>query len=166
MRSASLLLTADQLVDAGLRLRFLALVKEDPTTGCHLWTGALDRDGYGRFNLSNPKRQRHAHRVAYALFVGPVPDGADVEHACHTRDESCDGTDCVHRRCVRPDHLEALGHRANVLRGRSFSAREARQTTCYRGHELSGDNLYSNAGRRYCRACRRLWARERRGEPS
>lgn len=160
----TVLLTPDDLASDELRDRFLANVRVDEATGCHRWAGALDKDGYGRINLPRPRRQRAAHRVAYALFVGEVPAGMDVEHACHTRDTSCDGTACPHRACVRVDHLEVATHRENVLRGRSFSARQAAQTHCKRGHPLSGPNLYLNGRRRFCRECRNAWARQRRSD--
>jgi hypothetical protein len=138
--------------------RFKAKVEVD-NDGCHLWTGCLDKNGYGFFNMGRPKRLRRAHRISYLLFVGPVPAGYDVEHRCHTDDETCDGTDCKRRRCVNPEHLEALTHSDNVLRGRSFSAREAQQTHCLRNHPLSGpgsDVYLMPRGGRQCRYCKRM----------
>lgn len=151
--------------DTALHARFLAKVRADEVTGCHLWTGARDRNGYGVINLTGPRRLRKAHRVAYTLFAGPIPDGAEIDHTCHTRDTTCDGTNCPHRACVNPAHLEAVTHHENVLRGRSFAAREAQQTHCRRrGHALEGDNLYRapRSGRRVCRACKRDSNAERR----
>lgn len=43
-----------------------------------LWTGTTTNQGYGVFTV-----QRHiyrAHRVAYELFVGPIPDGQLIRH--------------------------------------------------------------------------------------
>lgn len=61
--------------------------------GCWLWTGAQDRKGYGRFNLGDD-RTGFAHRFAYELLVGPIPDGMAVMHLCDTP------------LCVNPDHLQ------------------------------------------------------------
>lgn len=61
-----------------------------------LWTGAVDKDGYGQFKVVDDDgvaRQHKAHRVAYQLSHGPIPEGADVLHHCDTEN------------CVRPSHL-------------------------------------------------------------
>jgi hypothetical protein len=42
--------------------------------GCRVWTGHRDKNGYGRISID--RRLRYAHRVAYELYVGPIPDGA------------------------------------------------------------------------------------------
>lgn len=44
---------------------------------------------------------RQAHRVAYAVEVGPIPDGAMIDHRCHTK------------RCVNPQHLQIADNTAN-----------------------------------------------------
>lgn len=61
------------------------------TATCSLWTAHCVRDGYGSIRFRG--RETGAHRVAYELFVGPIPPGLDVLHACDTPP------------CVRPDHL-------------------------------------------------------------
>lgn len=73
------------------------------TPGCWLWTGALNWDGYGCFN-AGPEISSSAHRFAYRLLVGPVPDGLELDHLCRTRN------------CVNPDHLEPVTHAENVRR--------------------------------------------------
>ncbi len=76
-------------------------------TGCWVWNGRLNDDGYGVLDLSwrrgGPK-SRSAHRLAYELFVGPIPDGLEIDHLCAVR------------RCVNPAHLEAVTHAENVRR--------------------------------------------------
>jgi hypothetical protein len=49
------------------------------TSGCWLWTGHINEDGYGRLG------SRHAHRFAYALLVGPIPAGFQLDHLCRVR---------------------------------------------------------------------------------
>ena len=80
--------------------------------GCIEWTGYLDRDGYGR-----DSNARLVHRINYEMCVGPIPDGFELDHLCHTNDPTCrDGSTCHHRRCVNPDHLEPVTHAENVRR--------------------------------------------------
>lgn len=94
-----------------------------PWTGCWLWLGALDRDGYGHISVGR-KTNTGAHRAAYEAFVGPIPTGMVIDHRCRVR--------C----CVNPDHLEPVTPRENVLRGDSSAAEFARRTHCKRGHRL------------------------------
>lgn len=56
--------------------RFEMKVDRHDASGCHLWTGAKDRKGYGRFD------QRLAHRFSWELEHGPIPDGLCVLHRC------------------------------------------------------------------------------------
>lgn len=69
----------------------------EPNSGCWLWTGFVNEDGYGIFCTGSyrAKTRRHikAHRLAYEIFCGPIPDGKLVCHTCDTPS------------CVNPDHL-------------------------------------------------------------
>jgi hypothetical protein len=74
--------------------------------------------------------------------VGEMPDGCEIDHLCRIRS------------CCNPDHLQAVSHKANVLRGESPSARHARKTHCCHGHELTPGNIYlSKRGVRVCKKC-------------
>jgi hypothetical protein len=109
--------------------------------GCWLWAGAHDPEGYGHF--WNGQRAVVAHRWAYESFVGPVPSDLELDHLCRVRD------------CVNPDHLEAVSHRENSLRGVGQSAIHAGKTHCDNGHPFDQANTYVWDGRRFCRACNR-----------
>lgn len=50
---------------------------------CWPWLGAGKGNGYG--NVRVGKTNPSAHKRAYELFVGPVPDGYDVCHSCDNR---------------------------------------------------------------------------------
>lgn len=111
---------------------------------CWVWTATRLR-GYGRFG------EGYAHRASYTAYVGPIPDGFQVDHLCSNPS------------CVRPTHLEAVTPRVNALRSTSFAAQHARQTHCKRGHEFSPENTYLTKRRqRYCRRCHALKERERK----
>ena len=123
--------------------------KVEKTESCWLWTGPTD-EGYGRF-FTQRERGGRAHRWSYEHHVGPIPDGLQIDHLCRVR------------RCVRPDHLEAVTQTENVRRGESFAVEHAQRTHCVKGHELSGDNLATGSkGRRICRECSRIRNREYR----
>ena len=71
---------------------------------CWIWRGATAPHGYGVFNLGQ-NTYRGAHRVAYQLSIGPIPDGFDLDHLCRRRN------------CVNPLHLEPVTRKENLNRG-------------------------------------------------
>lgn len=60
--------------------RFWRKVDRRGDDECWLWRGTKNLDGYGRFSLDGAKVA--AHRFAYELFVGPIPEGALIRHTC------------------------------------------------------------------------------------
>src|SRR3954471_1841185 len=62
--------------------RFEASFEPEPNSGCFLWTASCDRDGYGYFAYGGETR---AHRSAWVMARGPVPDGQQVLHKCDVR---------------------------------------------------------------------------------
>ncbi len=115
-------------------VRFWA--KVDKSGDCWLWTARLSHNGYGRFV------NQAAHRTAYEMLVGPIPEGMQLDHLCRVR------------RCVNPSHLEPVTPRENLMRSENQVAKHAAKTHCPHGHPYSGRNLYiSPRGHRVCRAC-------------
>jgi len=82
---------------------------------CWPWLGPLNETGYG--TVWRGGRKLKAHRVAYELAVGPVPDGLELDHLCRVR------------ACVRPAHLEPVTHRVNLNRARSRSVARIKKMT-------------------------------------
>lgn len=128
--------------------RFMDFVSPEPNTGCWLWMGQLSNVGYGLFNLDY--RIRNAHRVAYELVKGAIPDGLVLDHLCRVPS------------CVNPDHLEPVAQRENVLRGISLAACRAAMTHCLRGHVLSEENLYRYKTQRRCKTCFLAWQKQKK----
>jgi hypothetical protein len=98
------------------------------------------------------------HRVTYRAFMGPIPDGMEIDHLCRNPP------------CCNPDHLEAVTHRENILRSTSPLAAHARKTHCIRGHEFTPENTVTRTRPggtgRDCRACSRARGRARRRRES
>lgn len=92
--------------------RFWSYVVKTDT--CWLWTGAKDEEGYGVFNAGATVagRTRNAHVWAYERFVGPVPDGLELDHV--------KAKGCTNRNCVNYEsHLEPVTHQENMRRSSS-----------------------------------------------
>jgi hypothetical protein len=133
--------------------------------GCWLWTGTHGtRDGYGKFQPRPGQPKVMAHRYSYELYVGPIPEGHQIDHTCHTDDTSCPGgPGCPHRRCVNPAHLEPVTASENTTRQRHY---ERARTHCPKGHPYEGDNLIVGSdARRRCRECDRTRKRFRSAPP-
>lgn len=112
-------------------------------TGCWLWLGFTDKDGYGRYG------GRGAYVVSYEDHVGPIPEGMELDHLCRQR------------LCIRPEHLEPVTRHENVIRAK------AAMTHCKNGHEFNELNTkYSltklGAPKRRCRICNRASDKRRR----
>jgi len=60
--------------------RFWSKVEIRAPGECWPWQGTMRSDGYGRFWMQG--RYQRAHRVAWELANGPIPDGLIVCHAC------------------------------------------------------------------------------------
>lgn len=68
--------------------------------GCWEWNGQRNDANYGVFKCR--KRFLRAHRVAYEVFVGPIPEGLEIRHRCDNPP------------CMNPKHLVPGTHGDNV----------------------------------------------------
>ena len=111
-------------------------------TGCWEWQKSLFASS-GYAYVKHDGKGRLAHRVSYETFVGPIPEGLQIDHLCRNRP------------CINPDHLEPVTAAVNQQRQGS------EKTHCPRGHEYTDANTYIRPGThiRNCRRCQRKGAR-------
>lgn len=138
--------------------RFIDKVEIVTESGCWIWTGSLNRQGYGQFHdndstLAYSRGHILAHRWSFNHFKGPLSVDA---HVCHRCDVPC---------CVNPDHLWCGTHQQNMAdlwnkgrgtKGRQFPERV--KDTCKHGHSFTMENtIYVGARRaKRCRICTKI----------
>jgi hypothetical protein len=126
-------LTPDKYARRGAPLRERLEFHIAKTDHCWFWTGTVGSDGYGRTRIRLPDgRMCHAaHRAVYEVFVGPIPEGLELDHLCRNR------------ACVRPEHLDPVTREENIRR---IPPPEP-ATHCGNGHEFTEENT------RWVRVC-------------
>jgi hypothetical protein len=109
---------------------------------CTLAQGSRNEKGFVRKEYKG--RKWRAHRLAWTIANGPIPDGMEVHHTCGEN------------ACVNVDHLYLAPpgerQRAAAIRG---ELPQQKKTHCPAGHEYSDENTYRHNGKRFCVACLR-----------
>jgi len=68
--------------------------------GCRVWAGGSNGNGYGRLSVNG--RMVYAHRHAWQITNGDIPEGMVVDHTCYNR------------ACVKPSHLRLATFQENA----------------------------------------------------
>lgn len=124
---------------------FQKLIICEPSTlasGCWVYPGCKNTDGYCQVSIGGERKL--IHHLTYLTFVGDIPVGCELDHLCRTRN------------CANFEHLEAVPHRVNVLRGTGLCAQQILRTHCPKGHEYTTENTWVYKGKRHCRICGRI----------
>ena len=94
-------------------------------------------------------RAYYAHRLAYEMLIGPIPDGLVIDHLC------------ANKPCCNPYHMEPVTIGENRRRApvAGPAAIHKVKTHCINGHELTTENIYvygrpGHSPGRFCRICR------------
>lgn len=124
------------------------------TSGCWLYTGALDKDGYGKIKYKG--KTYRVHRLAWTAWIGPIK-----EQILHK-------PICLNKHCFNPEHLYDGTHNDNMKDRKdtgTYVNYDQFETHCIRGHKFDVDNTYINktSGARQCKACRKERARMKGG---
>lgn len=94
---------------------------------CWPWLASKMRRGYGQFSFKGSDGGKYvvrAHRLAYELEFGSIPESNDdgepihVDHRCHDPKTCNAGDSCPHRACCNPFHMKLSTNKENHLPGR------------------------------------------------
>jgi hypothetical protein len=132
-------------------------IEMDPVTGCHVWLGGTNADGYGKVALPRSIATTTAgnqvivkvHRIAKIIDLdGPIQFGLTLDHVCRNR------------RCCNAGHLDVVTQGENIVAPGSLHMEWQRsKTTCPRGHDLLDPANWrpdtAAKGRRNCLTCKR-----------
>lgn len=76
--------------------------KVDKSGFCWIWRGTIEVRGYGVIRIDG--KIKKAHRIAYELLRGPIPNNWPLDHLCENT------------LCVNPFHTEAVPNGENLHR--------------------------------------------------
>lgn len=141
---------------------------------CWLWTGNIEWSGYGSIYVHGGRpRLRKVHRFSYELAYGPIPDGLEIDHTCHTKECPTPGNGDSHRRCCNPTHLEAVDRVTNINRSQApektveyYEEYRERVTHCPKGHSYADNSQWRRTKGGYlsrrCAECNRVNSRNQK----
>lgn len=94
-------------ISQGTIERFWNYTDKNGPNGCWEWTGCLNDAGYGVLGRGGSKRIIRAHRLAWLIMEGEIPEGMCL---CHK---------CDNRKCVNTSHMFVGTRKDNNLDGRN-----------------------------------------------
>ena len=89
--------------------RIRSKVHMDDKTGCWLFTGGKNKQGYGRIYFEGQMRSVHKVMLEQTHQI-KIPEGLEVNHSCYVR------------HCCNPEHLTIVTHKRNVLLAEQYVA--------------------------------------------
>ncbi len=128
--------------------RFFAAILCDVKTHCWVYRGSWIQCGYGMMTAERARQRERIHRIAYRLFVGPIPDRYLIHHQCENK------------LCCNPAHLEAMPMVAHIKHHSALRT----PMHCPAGHAYTDDNIVLSVmrkrGAKVCLTCKRLKCNE------
>ena len=119
--------------------------KVDKTQTCWNWTAGINYKGYSKFGYNG--KTVYGHRFIYEQIIGPIAQGLQIDHLCRNR------------KCVNPEHLEAVTLAENLRRQHLEPNSNGMKTNCPKGHEYTRTD---SRGKRVCQTCKNIWAVSKR----
>ena len=100
-------------------------------------------NGYSR--VWHNRKLWRAHRLAWVLENGDIPEGMVIDHLCRNR------------ACVNLDHLRLVTQQENIMAGK---LNIDNRSHCNKGHLFEGNIMVRKSGKRECAECNRVRAKE------
>ena len=112
-------------------------------TNCIESKKGITNNGYSRIRVNDKNIQ--AHRWAWELVKGQIPDEFVIDHICRNR------------KCVLPEHLRMVTQQKNIMAGLHNIDNRSH---CNQGHPFVKENIMiRKSGKRECAECNRIRAR-------
>jgi hypothetical protein len=112
-------------------------------TNCIESKKGITNNGYSRIRVNDKNIQ--AHRWAWELVNGQIPDEFVIDHICRNR------------KCVLPEHLRMVTQQKNIMAGLHNIDNRSH---CNQGHPFIKENIMvRKSGKRECAECNRIRAR-------
>lgn len=128
---------------ANIEARFWNYVRviEECGDECWEWMAYCNSKGYGKFKGDE---SGYAHRFAWKLANGPIPDGYDVHHTC------------LNKGCQNAKHMELKTRKEHQALENPLVMAKIAQTHCIHGHVFDEANIYWWRGCRHCKECGKI----------